>query len=169
MQFYLKSYLLILPSGPLFCLANTAVQYVAYSPDRLLMVSIDCYARELEVVTYRVPTKMVHTGFTHALLARYAFCVLSLMHEVKVAMPSFLAAQQGMIILPLGTIFARANVHHMGKTLPGALWLLCGMDPLSPTSKSLVLKCTELKIGVHKLCLRVGSHRLASAFVEAVN
>lgn len=82
-------------------------------------------------------------------------------------MPSFLAAQQERIILPLGTIFV--NVHHMGKTLPGALWLLCGMDPLSPTSKSLVLKCTELKQGVHMLCLRVGSHRLARAFVEAVN
>lgn len=169
MQFYLKSYLLVLPSSPLFCLANNIVQHKDYSPDRLLVVSIDCYAQELEVFTYHVPTKMAHASFTHALLARYAFCVLSLMHEVKVAMPSFLTAQQGMIILPLRTIFARANVHHMGRTLPGALWLLCGTEPLSPTSKSLVLKCTELKQGVRMLCLRVGSHRLASAFVEAVN
>lgn len=58
---------------------------------------------------------------------------------------------------------------HVGRTPPSALWVLTGMDPLSPHLSSMFQNAVNLNSRVHVLCLCVGSHGLGGAFVEAVN
>lgn len=103
-------------------------------PDYLLLVSIVYNAKELELFTCHLPTKMALANFT----CQVCFLWVKVIDgEVKIAISSF-SAQQGMIILPLRAILVGMYVHHMGKTPHSALWVFIGMDNLSPHLSSML-------------------------------